>query len=174
VHDIMSRNAFGPGGQWGEENARNASTGLWARHAYINHDCVPNVRIDYIGDLMMLRAARPLKAGEEIFHSYNQSLDFEARQAMLLSTWGFECVCDLCTAEKKDGKELRDKRMELVGEADAFVEKTPWAGAKRLALRKAQRLAQAIDETFDAERYKDLPRRHSEGIKAWLSKASPR
>jgi hypothetical protein len=29
IHDIMSRNAFGPGNQYGEEGASNASTGLW-------------------------------------------------------------------------------------------------------------------------------------------------
>lgn len=173
VQDIMSRNAFGPGSQYGEESLRNASTGLWVHAAYINHSCIPNARKEYTGDLMILRATRPIKAGEELFHAYDESLDYDARQKALKRTWGFECDCALCTAELTDGQTVRDKRMELVGEADAFIERTPWAGAKRLVLRKAQRLVQSIEETYDAERYKDLPKRHADGIRAWLAKAKP-
>ncbi|KAF2848569.1 SET domain-containing protein [Plenodomus tracheiphilus IPT5] len=174
VHDIMSRNAFHPGNQFGNDTARNPSTGLWVYAAYINHSCIANAKKEYFGDLMLIRATRPIKKGEEIFHSYQDSLDYEARQTALMTTWGFECNCELCTAEKADGKQVRDKRMELAGEAEAFVEKTPWAGARRLAIRKAQRLAQSMNETYDGERYKSLPRRHPESILAWLSKASPR
>ncbi|KAL6704713.1 hypothetical protein ACN47E_007995 [Coniothyrium glycines] len=174
VHDIVCRNAFGPGNQYGEEGTRNASTGLWVHAAYINHSCVPNAKKDYVGDLMIVRALQPIKRGEEIFHSYDESLDYAGRQKALMTTWGFECDCALCSAEKSDGQDVRDKRMELVGEADAFVDRTPWAGAKRLAVRKAQRLMQSIEETYDQKRYQDLPRRHSENITAWLSKASAR
>jgi hypothetical protein len=174
IHDIMSRNAFGPGAQFGEEGARNASTGLWIHAAYINHSCVPNAQKEYTGDLMVVRATSAIKAGEEIFHAYDEPLDYEARQASLRRTWGFECGCKLCETEKEDGKEIRDKRMELVGEADAFLERTPWAGAKRLQLRKAKGLQKAIGETYDEERWKDLPKRHADGITAWLEKASPR
>jgi len=35
VHDIVSRNAFGPGSQFGEESVSKASTGLWIWAAYI-------------------------------------------------------------------------------------------------------------------------------------------
>ncbi len=174
VHDIMSRNAFGLGGQFGEEDARNASTGLWVYASYTNHSCIPNARKENIGDFMIFRATKAIAKDEEIFHSYNLSLDFDTRQAAFMNTWGFECDCGLCEAERADGKALRDKRMELMGEADAFVEKTPWAGAKRLAIRKAQRLAQSIDETYEKERYQDLPRMHAQNILLWLSKASPR
>jgi tetratricopeptide (TPR) repeat protein len=174
IHDIMSRNAFGPGAQFGEEGARNASTGLWIHAAYINHSCLPNAQKEYTGDLMIVRATQPIKSGDEIFHAYDESLDYEARQASLRRTWGFECGCRLCETEKKDGKEIRDKRMELVGEADAFVDKTPWAGAKRLQLRKAKGLEKAIGETYDEGRWEDLPKRHAEGVRAWLAKASPR
>lgn len=174
VHDIMSRNAFHPGNQFGHDTARTPSTGLWVHAAYVNHSCVANAKKEYFGDLMLLRATAPIKQGEEIFHCYQDALNYEARQAALLTTWGFDCGCGLCVAERADGKELRDKRMQLAGEADAFVEKTAWAGAKRLAIRKAQRLAQAIEETYDAERYRGLPKRHGEKIHAWVSKASPR
>ncbi|KAF2822589.1 SET domain-containing protein [Ophiobolus disseminans] len=174
VHDIMSRNAFGPGNQFGEEGARNASTGLWVYAAYINHSCVPNALKEYIGDLMILRATRAIKAGEELFHAYDETSDYETRQASLVTTWGFECKCRLCEAQKKDSEEVRRKREELRGEADAFLAREHWANAKRLTIVKAQKIAKGIEQTYDAERYRNLPKTAGNGIQEWLARATPR
>jgi tetratricopeptide (TPR) repeat protein len=174
VHDIMSRNAFGPGNQFGEDGIRNASTGLWVHAAYINHSCVPNAQKEYIGDLLIIRATRAIAAGEEIFHAYDESSDFDARQASLMTTWGFECNCKLCEAEKKDSVEVKNKREELRGEADALVAREPWAGAKRLTIVKAQKIARAIEETYDKKRYEGLPKMAGRVIEDWIKKASPR
>ncbi|KAK3942908.1 hypothetical protein QBC46DRAFT_379061 [Diplogelasinospora grovesii] len=176
VHDIMSRNAFGPGSQFGEEGGvQNASTGLWIHAAYINHSCIANAKKEYIGDLMVLRAITPIKAGEEIFHSYDESSDYEARQEALMTTWGFECNCALCEVEKEDSPAVRKKRRDLATEADEFVEREHWSGAKRITIVKAQRLAKAIEETYDAKRYKEgVPRLATRTIQEWLAKASPR
>ncbi|KAF2655824.1 SET domain-containing protein [Lophiostoma macrostomum CBS 122681] len=174
VQDIMSRNAFGVGAQYGEEGARNASTGLFTYAAYINHSCIPNLKREFIGDLLVLRALRPLVEGEEIFLAYDENPDYDARQAALMTTWGFECQCKLCEAEKTDGVDVRKKRAELVKEAESFVEKEHRAGAKRLVLRRAQRLAKGIEETYEKDRYDGLPKRGLEGITSWLERAKPR
>jgi tetratricopeptide (TPR) repeat protein len=174
VQDIMSRNAFGVGAQYGEEGARNASTGFFTYAAYINHSCIPNLKREFIGDLIVLRAIRPLAEGEEVFLAYDENPDYDARQAALMTTWGFECQCKLCEAEKADGVEARKKRADLMKEAEAFVEKEHWAGAKRLVLRRAQRLAKGIEETYEKERYEGLPKRGLEGIASWLERAKPR
>lgn len=174
VHDIVSRNAFGAGGLHSEEDASNASTGLWIWSAYLNHSCLPNATKESIGDMMVFRAIKPIKAGEEVFHPYDQSADYDARRNALLTTWGFECDCALCRAEKEDDPAVRKKRRELAAEADAFVQREHWANAKRLVIAKAQRLAKAIDETYDAERYKGLPRLAAERIQGWLNTAKPR
>ena len=175
VHDFMSRNAFGPGSQYGEEGASNASTGLWIWAAYMNHSCIANTKKEYIGDLMLLRATQPIAAGEEIFHAYDESSDYEARQKALMTTWGFECNCALCAVEKADDPAVRKKRLELANEADAFVAREPWANAKRLTIVKAKRLARAIDDTYDGERYKGLPRGlATRRIQEWLANATPR
>ena len=175
VHDIMSRNAFGPGAQYGEEGARNASTGLWIRAAHTNHSCVPNFKKEFVGDLIILRALRPIAAGEELLHSYDETPDYEARQKALMTTWGFECDCALCTAEKTDDPSVQKKRREMAEEADAFVRSEHWANAKRLTVMKAQRLAKAIDATYDDEKYnKDIPRLATRRIQEWLALASPR
>jgi len=174
VHDIVSRNGFGTGSQYGEEGASNASTGLWIRAAYMNHSCIPNAKKDFIGDLMIFRAFRPITAGEELFHTYDESSDYDARQEALMITWGFECNCALCAADRDDDPAVRKKRRELAGEADAFVEREHWANVKRLTIVKAQRLAKAIDETYDEERYKGVPRVATLSILGWLAKATPR
>jgi tetratricopeptide (TPR) repeat protein len=174
VHDIMSRNGFGPGSQFGEESARNASTGLWCHAAYINHSCLANTTKEFAGDMIIIRATQGIAAGQEIFHPYDASLDYETRQGFLERTWGFRCQCKLCEAETEDGKEVREKRMELLGEADAFIDKTPWAGAKRMVVRKAQGILKRLDETYDESRWEGLPRRHADGIREWLVRAGQR
>ncbi|KAI2462968.1 hypothetical protein F4781DRAFT_152782 [Annulohypoxylon bovei var. microspora] len=103
VHDVVSRNAFGPGSGYHKEGEqRYASAGLWVRAAYINHSCVANVEREYVGDMMVLRASRPIRSGEEIFHRYDGSSGYEARQRALKTTWGFRCGCAVCAAEKKN------------------------------------------------------------------------
>ena len=174
IHDIVSRNGFGLGNQYGEGGARNASTGLCTWAAYMNHSCVANTTKDFVGDLMVLRALRPLKAGEEVFISYDESSDYDARQAALMTTWGFECKCPLCAAEKADDAAVRKKRAELATQAEEFVSREHWADAKRLTIASAQRLAKAIDDTYDQARYKDVPRLAGRTIQDWLMKASPR
>ncbi|KAI1778851.1 SET domain-containing protein [Hypoxylon cercidicola] len=174
VHDIVCRNAFGPGGQHGDEGISNASTGLWVRAAYINHSCVPNAQKEYVGDLMVLRAVRSIAAGQEISHSYDESSDYDARRAALLTTWGFECGCALCAAEKTDDPAARKKRKELAGEADLFVANEHWGGAKRLTVVKARRIARDIEGTYDGEKYKGLPRLAARTIQQWLALAGQR
>lgn len=174
VHDITSRNGFGVWDQYGEEGARHASTGLWLQVAALNHSCLPSVTKELIGDIMIIRATRAIPAGEELWISYDESSDYDARKESLMRTWGFECDCALCEAEKADDPAVRKKRRDLVSEADAFVEKEHWAGAKRLVIAKAQRLLRAIDDTYDAKRYKDLPRTGTRRIQEWLAQAKPR
>lgn len=174
IHDIVSRNGFGLGNQYGENGARNASTGLCTWAAYINHSCIANATKDFFGDLMVLRALRPLKSGEEVFISYDESSDYDARQSALMTTWGFECQCPLCDAEKADSPEVRKKRAELAEQAEEFARNERWVDAKRLTIASAQRLAKAIDDTYDQNRYKDIPRLAGRTIQDWITKASSR
>ncbi|GKT66315.1 TPR domain protein [Colletotrichum tofieldiae] len=174
VHDIVSRNAFGVCHQQGNDGTNSKTrTGLWVWAAYINHSCVANTEKENIGDIMILRAARPIATGEEILISYAESSDYDERQAALMTTWGFECGCALCTAEKADGSLTRKKRRELAGEAEELVKRVEWNKAKRLTIAKAQRLARDIENTYDGERYRGLPRVATQRIREWLTRARP-
>ena len=180
IHDIICRNAFGPGaiangGNFGEEDVRTASTGLWINAAYVNHSCVANAKKEYIGDLLLLRAVRDIKVGEEITHAYSDVADLEARAESLMTTWDFVCHCKLCEAERADGKELRDRRMELAGQAASFMEREASPKhAKRLAVAKAEKIAKGLKETYDERRYDGLPRSMLEPVEAWLAEAKKR
>jgi len=174
IHDIVQRNAFGTGKQTKDEDVSNASTGLWIRAAYLNHSCVSNSKKDFVGDLMILRAARRIAAGEEITHSYDETIDYDARVAALQKTWGFKCKCPLCVAEEADGPDLRKKRQELEDEANAFAIKETAPQAKRMTIVRGRRLRNALNDTYDEARYEGLPRRAMLGIERWLQLAPSR
>jgi hypothetical protein len=175
-HDIVCRNAFGPGAviSGEEENIRKASTGLWLMAAYVNHSCVANAEKDHIGDLLTMRAKRDIQAGEEITHQYDASTDYDARQEALMRTWGFNCNCALCKAESGDRAEARKKRQELEQQAFAAMSKEHPGHAKRMTIMKLERLAKAISETYDSGRYKGLPRTSLVQLEAYLALAPKR
>lgn len=110
VHDVVSRNAFGLGPTTrvpakfevdAGGKSMNVSTGLWVRAARINHSCVPNTEKEFIGDMMLIRAKRPIAAGEELLHSYvDETNNYRTRRDALMTTWGFECGCNLCERQK--------------------------------------------------------------------------
>ncbi|CAM1508826.1 Fc.00g025650.m01.CDS01 [Cosmosporella sp. VM-42] len=174
VHDIIQRNAFGPGQQTEDEDISNASTGLWIRAAYINHSCVSNAERSYIGDLMILRATRKIAAGEEITQGYDESIDYDERIRALKRTWGFRCGCALCHAEEADGPVVRKQRRELGEKANMFVQKESAPYAKKITISKAKRLRKSLRSTYSEERYKGLPRRALLGIEEWLRAAGSR
>lgn len=169
VQHIVQRNAFGLGPQSDDEDVSNATTGLWARAAYLNHSCVANSVKDFAGDLMVVRAAQNIKAGEEITHSYEETGDYDARMASLQRTWGFKCKCKLCKAEEKDSAEVRAKRKALEKEANEFVQSNNPSGARIIATTKAKRMKKALEDTYDEKRFKDLPKLATRVIDHWLA-----
>nr|OQO16686.1 hypothetical protein B0A51_17962 [Rachicladosporium sp. CCFEE 5018] len=169
VLDIVARNGFGLSpAAYKDESVTNASTGLWIHAAYTNHSCLANSEKNFIGDMLLLRAIQPIRAGDEITHSYDFTPDYETRAASLKTTWGFKCVCALCVAEAEDGVEIRRKRQELLEDAVKFVQGNEAKGAKRLTIVKARRLVQAINATYDEKKYEGLPRTALLGIETWL------
>ncbi|KAK5107823.1 hypothetical protein LTR62_000637 [Meristemomyces frigidus] len=172
LHDIVTLNAFALSSHTpsDSEKQKEASTGLWPHAAYINHSCTPNIAPEFLGDLLLFHATRPIKAGEELFHCYNATRDYDARQAALKTTWGFRCKCALCIAEEADGVEVRKRREELVVKAEGFVQRTA-VPARRVAVVEARRLLGAIEGTYDEVRYRGLSRAGIRGLEEWLARA---
>ncbi|MBE3047145.1 SET domain-containing protein-lysine N-methyltransferase, partial [Candidatus Bathyarchaeota archaeon] len=170
VHDTVSRNGFGLASPYGN----GVSTGIWTRTAFINHSCVSNSEKEFVGDLIVIRASKPIAKGEEILHNYIEAVDHDERQSVLMSTWGFNCECELCKAEQADSADVWRRRRELAGEADEFVVKESCVGATKATVARARKLERAIGETYDEKRFKGLPRVGTNRIREWLAQATPR
>ena len=78
-------------------------------------------------------------------------------------------MCRLCVVEDKDGKDLRKKRRELEGEAVALIERFKGKRVGRVEVLKAKKLEKGINDTYDDERWKGLPRKDLEGMQKWLA-----
>lgn len=85
------------------------STGLWIHVANANHACLSNAVRSFIGDMIILRAARDIKDGEEITISYQKPAPLlEDRQKALSNSWQFRCTCLLCTSEVDLGIKMQN------------------------------------------------------------------
>lgn len=80
-------------------------TGLFARQAMLNHACEPNVsfvkRDDDVDGRVVLSAARAIRRGEELVHSYIDEGQPLPQRADALRDYGFVCECALCTRERQ-------------------------------------------------------------------------
>ncbi len=169
VHDIVARNTFGPGeGGGGEKGRGGESSGLWIVASYMNHSCVPNSEKEYICDLMVLRASREIKAGDEVMHTYVQvDTDFEGRKKSLLEVWGFVCDCGLCVAERGDEESVREKRRRLEREAEVLMDDQ---GGNRVAVMKIRKLGREIEGTYMGKRWEAIPRLAVDRLKERMEK----
>ena len=125
---------------------------LYALSSLINHACQPNAYWFIWGDLMVIRAFRSMKKGEEITISYVPStLSFSDRRK-LLTKWGFECQCVMCNAESTEGlktcldRASREKRRLAV--APSEVEE---------AIKRTKQKIKTIEDAYK----KFLPNRSS-------------
>ncbi|PWN30825.1 hypothetical protein BDZ90DRAFT_229822 [Jaminaea rosea] len=81
--------------------------------AILNHSCLPNVSSVFLGDVVITRALRDLREGEEIGHEYVRGgVDYAARQDTL-KKHGFVCRCALCDLDRGDGMERLGERRKL-------------------------------------------------------------
>jgi SET and MYND domain-containing protein len=69
-------------------------TGLWPEFALLNHSCAPNTVAVVVGQYLLLRAAAPVLAGEELSCSYLGQKGLAPvvmRRAYLQGVYGFHC-----------------------------------------------------------------------------------
>lgn len=130
------------------------TTGMFIKASHINHSCNNNARRSFIGDMIIVRAAKDIPADSETFFWYVVP---EARRTWgkaqeKLQSWGFQCSCVICQQDKKTAKKVHAKRNGLLEDLkEAFL--APGGGD----LPKAERLLAAIEKTYSAPA-KDVPR----------------
>ncbi|EGC37058.1 hypothetical protein DICPUDRAFT_77304 [Dictyostelium purpureum] len=78
--------------------------GLFPIFSCMNHSCLPNIEIsNEIQDgvdrvKMVVKAKKLIPAGSEILHSYcDENLPTKERKQLLLSQYGFKCLCPKCS-----------------------------------------------------------------------------
>lgn len=125
--------------------------GLWYIISHINHECISNAQIAFLGDLAVLRARRDIAAGEEISLIYSCPENLEKRQKNLKESWGFECDCSLCSAEALIPAEVRERREGLLEELYELAH----TGGDLTAMG---RTIKALDATYDERIHANLPR----------------
>ncbi|KAI8071035.1 hypothetical protein BC940DRAFT_317419 [Gongronella butleri] len=97
----------------GKFNINNQNGGLYMIHSHINHNCHPNVAIEYNPTArsqykLMVRAIRDIAKDEQLFESYvNPRWDKETRQNYLAKSYLFDCKCDRCETDGPLTDELR-------------------------------------------------------------------
>ncbi|KAJ7536322.1 hypothetical protein O6H91_12G064600 [Diphasiastrum complanatum] len=107
IREIVKYNAFGKSGtisdsagaKFGEELA-DRSCGLWMLPSFINHSCIPNASMIFLGSVMFVHAAHDIRAGEEVTLPYFDALVPYKQRETLCSNWGFFCLCRRCEFER--------------------------------------------------------------------------
>lgn len=90
-------------------------SGIWTLPAMARHSCTPSATYTIWGDVMLARASRPLKAGEEVtFAMYDLWYPLEMRQEKFTNTGeGFWCRCPRCEAEASFGARAASAAADL-------------------------------------------------------------
>lgn len=91
----------------------SGGTAVYQLASMFNHSCDPNLDITFPHNnaVLVLRARRDIRAGEELTLSYiDAGQDFKSRQEKLQFSYGIECNCTKCQEERmedyKMGKEI--------------------------------------------------------------------
>lgn len=93
---------------------QHKSAGIWINASYINHSCLPNIQTSFIGDMMIIRAAKDLDAGSELTTSYTSLLGTYDERQSGLEHYGFQCTCNRCLSDQKIHPDCRDVRAQIL------------------------------------------------------------
>ncbi|KAK3329936.1 hypothetical protein B0H66DRAFT_468732 [Apodospora peruviana] len=142
--------------------------GLWVHASHMNHCCVPNTMRAFLGDMLISRATRDIKAGEEIFQQYVPIKALaDLRNTGFKQGWGFECNCFLCARERTlSSTGMLERRKEALAAVEKACNKRPinmktgdGVGiVPDAAIRTVDRLAKQLEDLHESEVYDVLPR----------------
>jgi hypothetical protein len=100
----------------------------------MNHDCIPNIRYAYEkNSIMVVRAAKMIRKGEQIFNSYTKFLwGTQQRRVHLAYSKNFMCKCNRCTDATEFGtfigalKCVRPQCQDYMLPRDPLQVLSPW------------------------------------------------
>ncbi|XP_014294612.1 SET and MYND domain-containing protein 4 isoform X2 [Halyomorpha halys] len=81
------------------ENQVRVATAIYPSASMMNHSCDPSIVNSFFESLLIVRASKDLKKGDEVYNCYGpmvQKMSYEERQELLLSQYKFVCDCQSC------------------------------------------------------------------------------
>jgi hypothetical protein len=145
----------------------NKQQALFVYASHSNHSCMPNTAKAFVGDLLIARASRTIKTGEQVFSSRTELCDnFEqAKKAFSQSPKG-HCECAICIAEQRTSPQQRVTRYKTLKTIAAFciAAKGINVHANKAELdsivNRGLRLADELSATYDENSFQGvMPRR---------------
>ncbi|XP_046664063.1 SET and MYND domain-containing protein 4-like [Homalodisca vitripennis] len=82
------------------ETKQRIATAIYPSASMMNHSCDQNISNSFINEHLIVRAIRPIKAGEEVFNCYGPHytrMNRDERQKMLQNQYFFTCDCKECS-----------------------------------------------------------------------------
>jgi hypothetical protein len=91
------------------------SCGIWIKASYINHSCMSTARRAFIGDMMIVRATRDLKAGTEVTFWYHTPTGTSVKDLQSkLDHWNFVCDCVICLDGRATSASVLNERRTIL------------------------------------------------------------
>ena len=132
--------------------------GCYPKAAILNHSCVPNCVLAYVGGSKLhVRTTRRIDQGEELCHSYaDLAQPTRLRQTALSNKYGFVCDCSRCKGMLHDGEDV-DFLMEAVlggtGEEEEEEEDEEEVGRRiDVAMKTSEAMLAKAEQSSDARK----------------------
>lgn len=126
---------------------QHKSAGIWIHASYINHSCLPNIETAFIGDMMIIRAAKDLDAGSELTYSYTGLLGAYDERQSGLRDYGFQCTCRRCLSDRNIHPDCRDVRAQVLNNLELENRKLAISKAGT-TLGRIEKLLDEFDNTY--------------------------
>ncbi|CAG8503146.1 14254_t:CDS:2 [Ambispora leptoticha] len=127
-------------------------SGIWIKPSYLNHSCIDtNVHRIFLGDLMFVRAQRPIKKGEELILSYMDPVEPFEKRTKTLQQFGINCQCRLCKLGRAESNKVKQLRVKI---QERFDSDTPLQ-FERVLLDSLIAELESIIEEFESLRPKN-------------------
>ncbi|OAA78828.1 TPR domain protein [Akanthomyces lecanii RCEF 1005] len=111
-----------------------AGNSVWLKASSMNHACYPNCSRVFIGDMVIVRAARDLAAGTELSVAYSPPVMLETASQvkyMTMAAWEFTCTCHLCEARQHAADQAADGQRTIIKDStEAISHSTPPANSE--------------------------------------------
>ena len=81
---------------------------IYLKGSFFNHDCSPNLNRYFIGDILVVKAVKDIKVGEECTFSYLETEHLCESESFRSSRLPFDCNCEKCILERSENDESHD------------------------------------------------------------------